>query len=396
MKAKNLRRFYAIAGLLFLIGNLMNPSVCQAQYSMKMTQQDMTKAANTVITTDNVDKKSASMALAGQAFASSPGKYGMMFLNVPVYKAYVERLEDNIDVLLSTLNGAYPQRKALIDKLISLASSLTYEYHMAVGTQTGQPKSMSQAGREKFMKSISTSLNLDFYTEDFISLNEDYRNYFFSGRLQNAAVASGEVSITQYDPNMAYMSSQGSDPSRGKDRIRDTAKDCVALVLSVVKQTETVGAIGQAVSSVGSSVGAALGSSAASTGSVPNSAQVDKLFKTFTSVKGGNYWQLTKPGSVIGFYLKQLPGATLASDVTMKDGTGDRYVDEYAFKNGLQPFPSSFALDLAKTVSNDFSGVGVVTVPGGTNGVIVVQPSSSSGNTSGQSSGTPAPPTPIH
>ncbi|QMW02873.1 hypothetical protein [Spirosoma foliorum] len=392
MKTKNQLQAYGITGLLSLIISLVYPSAGLAQYSLKMSQQDMAKVANTAITVDDMSQKTVPMTLGGQAFVSTPGKYGMMFLNAPVYKAYVERLEDNIDVMISTLNEAYPQRKALIDKLLAVAGGLTYEYHMAVGTQTGQPKSMSQAGREKFMKSITTSLNLDFYTDDFLSLNDDYRNYFFQNRLSSAATASGEVSITQYNPNMTYMASQGSDPSRGKDRIRDTAKDCVALVLSEVKKNESLGAVSQAVSSAIDVVG-----SVVSTGSVANSAQVNTLFKTFTRIKSGSYWQLTKPGSVIGFYLKLLPGATLASDVTNKDGTGDRYVDEYALKNGIPPFPSPYALNLAKSVSNDFSGVGVVTVPGGTNGVIVVQPGSSSGNTSnGQSSGTPAPPTPIH
>ena len=395
MKTKNIPPIYVIAGLLSLIGSLVHPSACQAQYTLKMSQQDMTKVANTTITMDDIDKKSVSLSLGGQGLVNAPGKYGMMFLNAPVYKAYVERLEDNIDVMLSTLNAAYPQRQALIDKLVGLAGSLTYEYHMAVGTQTGQPKSMSQAAREKFMKSITTSLNLDFYTEEFFSLNEDYRNYFFQNRLTNAATASGEAYITKYDPNMAYMASQGSDPSRGKDRIRDTAKDCVALVLNEVKKNEIVSSVGQAVSGVVDVMG-----SSVSTGPVPTNAQVDKLFKTFSSVNGGSYWQLTKPGSVIGFYLKQLAGATLASDVTSKDGTSDRYVDEEVLKNGLAPFPSPYALDLAKPVSNDFSGVGVVTVPGGTNGIIVVAPNTSSGNDKssgkGQSSGTPAPPTPIH
>lgn len=395
MKTKNLLPIYVVAGLLSLIGSLVHSSACQAQYTLKMSQQDMTKVANTTITMDDIDKKSVSLSLGGQGLVNAPGKYGMMFLNAPVYKAYVERLEDNIDVMLSTLNAAYPQRQALIDKLVGLAGSLTYEYHMAVGTQTGQPKSMSQAAREKFMKSITTSLNLDFYTEEFFSLNEDYRNYFFQNRLTNAATASGEAYITKYDPNMAYMASQGSDPSRGKDRIRDTAKDCVALVLNEVKKNEIVSSVGQAVSGVVDVMG-----SSVSTGPVPTSGQVDKLFKTFSSVNGGSYWQLTKPGSVIGFYLKQLAGATLASDVTSKDGTSDRYVDEEVLKNGLAPFPSPYALDLAKPVSNDFSGVGVVTVPGGTNGIIVVAPNTSSGNDKssgkGQSSGTPAPPTPIH
>ncbi|GAB4049194.1 hypothetical protein [Spirosoma litoris] len=394
MKTKNRLQVYVVAGLLSLMMSLVQPSTGLAQYSLKMSQQDMTKVANTAITMDDVSQKTMSTALSGQAFVNTPGKYGMMFLNAPVYKAYVERLEDNIDVMLSTLNVAYPQRKALIDKLLTMANGLTYEYHMAVGTQTGQPKSMSQAGREKFMKSITTSLNLDFYTDDFFSMNDDYRVYFFQGRLSNAATASGEASITQYNPNMTYMAPQGSDPSRGQDRIRDTAKDCVALVLSEVKKNESLGAVSQAVSQAVSG----LSNSGTPTGTVPNSAQVNALFKTFTQIKGGSYWQLTKPGSVIGFYLKQLPGATLASDVTSNDGTGDRYVDEYALKSGIPPFPSPYALNLAKSVSNDFSGVGVVTVPGSSNGVILVQPNSSSGNTSGngQSSGTPAPPTPIH
>lgn len=189
--------------------------------------------------------------------------------------------------------------------------------------------------------------------------------------------------MTQYPPNMAYMSSSNSDPSRGTDRIRDTAKDCVAYVMQAIQKTETLGTTGQK-----------------SPTTTPSSTEVSKLFKTFSQIKGGSYWQLTKPGSTIGFYLKQLAGATLASDVTTEDGTGDRYVDEYALKNGLTPFPSPFALNSAKSVSNDFSGVGVVTVPGGNNGIIVIQPNSSSGTNkssgNGQSSGTPAPPTPIH
>lgn len=381
MKTNNLLQVYVVAGLLSLIMNLVHSSTCQAQYTLKMSQQDMTKVANTAITVDDMSQKSVSTALSGQAFVNSPGKYGMMFLNAPVYKTYVERLEDNIDVMLSTLNDAYPARKAIIDQLIGIAGGLTYEYHIAVGTQTGQPKSMSNEARQKFAKSITTSLNLDFYTDQFVSLNADYRVYFFYDRLKAAATASGESYITEYNPNTMYMAPQGSDPSRGKDRIRDTAKDCVAYVMQAIQKTESLGTTGQKPPT-----------------NTPNSTEVSKLFKTFSQIKSGSYWQLTKPGSIIGFYLKQLPGATLASDVTMKDGTGDRYVDEHALKNGLYPFPSPYALNLAKSVSNDFSGVGVVTVPGGTSGVIVIQPSSSSGNTpgNGQSSGTPAPPTPIH
>ncbi|WP_288426191.1 hypothetical protein [uncultured Spirosoma sp.] len=352
----------------------------RAQASLKMTTADMTNAVNKTVTADGLSQKTQSMTLGGQAISNQPGKYGMMFLNAPIHKVYVERLEDNVDVMLSTLNDTYPLRKELIDQLISIAGGLTSEYQMAVGTQTGQPKSMSQGGREKFMKSITQSFTLDFYIDYFMSLNDDYRVSFFANDLQRAATASGEPAITQYNPNMMYMAPAGSDPSRGKDRIRDTAKDCVAYVLSRIKQTEALGTTGKP-----------------SGGAGPNSDQVSKLFNLFNQIKGGYYWKLTKPGSAIAFTINQLPGATLASDVVSEDGTGDRYVDDFAIKNGLLPFPSISLLKLASSIGKGFDGIGLITVPDP--GKIVVTPTNSSGSDSSKdkkNNDPPAPPVVIH
>ncbi len=352
----------------------------RAQTGLKMTTADMTNAVNKTITADGLSQKTQNVSLNGQALSSQPGKYGMMFLNAPIYKVYVERLEDNVDVMLSTLNETYPLRKELIDQLISIASSLTYEYHVAVGTQTGQPKSMSSGAREKFMKSITESFTLDFYVDYFMSLNDDYRVLFFSSDLQKAATASGELFIVQYNSNTMYMAPAGSDPSRGKDRIRDTAKDCVAFVLAKIKQTETLGTTGKP-----------------SGGAGPSSDQVSKLFNQFNQIKGGYYWKQTKPGSSIAFYLKQVPGATLASDVISNDGAGDRYVDDFAIKNGVLPFPAPSLLNMAKNSGNGFDSVGLVTVPDPSK--IVIPTNGSSGSDSSKdkkNNDPPAPPVVIH
>ncbi|QJD80224.1 hypothetical protein [Spirosoma rhododendri] len=366
-----------VAALLTLIVWGWSGSDGRAQAGLKMTTADMNNAVNKNVTADGFGQKTQSMALGGQAISSQPGKYGVMFLNAPIYKVYVERLEDNVDVMLSTLNDTYPLRKELIDQLIGIAGGLTYEYHLAVGTQTGQPKSMSPEAREKFMKSITESFTVGFYTDYFMSLNDDYRVLYFSSDLQRAATASGEPTIAQYNPNTMYMASAGSDPSRGKDRIRDTAKDCVAYVLSKIKQTETLGTTGKP-----------------SGGAGPNSDQVSKLFNQFNQIKGGYYWKQTKPGSSIAFYLKQLPGATLASDVVSEDGTGDRYVDRFAIDNGLLPFPSPSLLNMATNIGNGFSGIGLVTVPDPSK--IVITPTNSSGNDSSKDKKNNDPPVIIH
>lgn len=370
----------SVVALLTLAGWGWPRSDGRAQAGLKMTTADMTNAVNKTVTADGLSQKAQNVSLGGQAIGSQPGKYGVMFLNAPIYKVYVDRLENNVDVMLSTLNDAYPLRKELIDQLIGIASSLTYEYHMAVGTQTGQPKSMSPGAREKFMKSITESFTLGFYTDYFMSLNDDYRVLFFSSDLQRAATASGEMFIVQYNPNTMYMAPAGSDPSRGKDRIRDTAKDCVAYVLNKIKQTETLGTTGKP-----------------SGGALPNSDQVSKLFNQFNQIRGGYYWKQTKPGSSIAFYLKQLPGATLASDVVSNDGTGDRYVDKVAIENGLLPFPAPSLLNMAKNIGNGFDGIGLVTVPDPSK--IVIPTNGSSGNDSSKdkkNNDPPAPPVVIH
>jgi hypothetical protein len=351
-----------------------------AQAGLKMTTADMTNAVNKTVTADGVGQKTQNVTLGGQSISGPAGKYGMMFLNAPIYKVYVERLEDNVDVMLATLNDTYPLRKELIDQLLGIAGSLTYEYHLAVGTQTGQPKSMSPGAREKFMKSITESLTLGFYTDYFMALNDDNRILFFSSDLQKAATASGEMFIVQYNPNTMYMAPAGSDASRGKDRIRDTAKDCVAFVLSKIKQTETLGTTGKP-----------------SGGAVPNSDQVSNLFNLFNQIKSGYYWQQTKPGSSIAFYLKQVPGATLASDVTSNDGTGDRYVDGFAIENGLSPFPAPSLLNMAKNIGNGFDGIGLVTVPDPSKISIPIGGSSGTDSSKDKKNNDPpAPPVVIH